>query len=59
MPKQSWQMQNEPALIVEDPAEVVVFLDKEVKRFRAGAGQEHDAEGMDGSAQIGGVNYDT
>ena len=36
MPKQSWEMANEPYRIITDPAEVEVHVPKEVKRFRVG-----------------------
>ena len=36
MPKQSWEMANEPYRIITDPAEVEVHVPKEVKRFHVG-----------------------
>jgi len=36
MPKQSWQMNNTPHIIVESSDNVTVFIEKEVKRFRIG-----------------------
>ena len=36
MPKQSWEMNNTPHIIVESSDKVTVFIDKEVKRFRIG-----------------------
>ena len=34
MPKQHWRMEETPSLTITDPAEVVVDVPKEVKRFR-------------------------
>ena len=36
MPKQSWEMANEPYRVITDPAEVEVHIPKEVKRFHVG-----------------------
>lgn len=36
MPKQSWEMANEPYRVITDPTEVEVHVPKEVKRFRVG-----------------------
>ena len=34
MPRQDWRMEQTPSLTITDPAEVVVDVPKEVKRFR-------------------------
>ena len=34
--KQSWRMEDTPSLVITDPAEVVVDVPKEIKRFRVG-----------------------
>ena len=34
--KQSWRMEESPSLVITDPAEVVVDVPREVKRFRVG-----------------------
>ena len=34
MPKQDWRMEGTPSLTITDPAEVVVDVPKEIKRFR-------------------------
>lgn len=36
MPKQSWEMANEPYRVITDPGEVVVDIPKEIKRFHVG-----------------------
>ena len=34
MPRQDWRMEEKPSLTITDPAEVVVDMPREVKRFR-------------------------
>jgi hypothetical protein len=53
LPKQSWAMQNEPCRIITDPAEVVVEVPREVKRFRVGV--RLGAQGMQLKVTDGGT----
>jgi hypothetical protein len=34
MPRQNWRMEESPSLVIADPAEVMVDVPKEIKRFR-------------------------